>query len=85
MNELVWKILNVRVYLRDKDCNYKIKGFLFLMIKYIFVFFVCFIDREWLGNLFNEVLRLEINSRWLEIKDMKRFIFLCCFFCIWVF
>lgn len=45
MNELVWKILNVRVYLRYKDCNYNIKGYLFLMMKYILVFFVCFIDR----------------------------------------
>lgn len=85
MNELVWKILNVRVYLRDKDCNYKIKGFLFLMMKYILVFFVCFIDRmigkfvRWsitIGNKFEMII---------EIKDMKRFIFLCCFFCIWVF
>lgn len=87
MNESVWKISNVRAYLRDKDCNHKIKGFLFLMMKYRYtlVSFACFTDRmtgksvQWsitIGNKFEMII---------EIKDMKRPTSLCCLPCIWAF
>lgn len=73
MNESVWKISNVRAYLRYKDCNQKIKAFLFLMMKYTgtLVSFACFTDRmtgksvQWsitIGNKF-EMIR---NKRYEE-------------------
>lgn len=77
MNESVWKISNVRAYLRDKDCNHKIKGFLFLMMKYTLMSFACFTDRmtgksvQWsitIGNKFEMII---------EIKNIWRDLLLC--------